>query len=160
MPSSQQLLSERGGVEHNPTHCTCRAHTVHILCTCRAHAVHVVRMLCTYPGVVPLGTPTRKAAQPMLCTIVEKASTCCVYHAMSASATCTCECEYAWHAYTEPWCTAHEQCIQNACAIRRLCIYHALLYTRIEDTLRNTLRDAPCCCRRRPSSAPRRSRRP
>eukprot|EP00964_Phaeocystis_antarctica_P094526 scaffold61231_cov65-Phaeocystis_antarctica.AAC.2 len=74
--------------------CTYFAHAVHMHmhmhmpCTCRAH---VVRMPCTYPGLedTPVGTPTTKAAQPMLCTIVEKASTCCIHHAMSASTTGT-----------------------------------------------------------------------
>eukprot|EP00964_Phaeocystis_antarctica_P105772 scaffold70753_cov86-Phaeocystis_antarctica.AAC.1 len=112
IPLPAHSPEERGGVEHMPTHCTCRAHTVHILCACRAHAVHMpctcrahavhmpctcrahahshADMQCTYPGLedTPVGTPTTKAAQPMLCTIVEKASTC-IHHAMSASTTGT-----------------------------------------------------------------------
>ena len=141
-----------------PTHCTCRAHTVHILCACRAHAVHMpctcrahplhmpctcrahahshADMQCTYPGLedTPVGTPTTKAAQPMLCTIVEKASTCCIHHAMSASTTGTCTHErvhvHAPCIYRAPGhvpCTAHVLCIHRT--MHRLCIHHALLYT-------------------------------
>ena len=85
--------------------CTCGAH---MPCTCRAHAVHTCRAHihmpcttpgCTHPGVVPVGTPTTKGAQPMLCTKVEKASTCCVHHAMSASIQCIIHVHVHVHLY-------------------------------------------------------------
>eukprot|EP00964_Phaeocystis_antarctica_P094527 scaffold61231_cov65-Phaeocystis_antarctica.AAC.3 len=57
-------------------------------------------------------------------------------------------------------CTAHVLSIHNACALHRLCMHHALLYTHVDNTLRDALRDAPCGYRCRPGSLPRRSTRP
>ena len=141
-----------------PTHCTCRTHAVHILCTCRAHAhahAHAVHMPCTcraHAVHIPwLGRHAGRHAdnEGRAADVVHHSregehllhSPCnvSIYYRHIHMNVCMC----MQHAYIEacPWCTpgarvGHVPCVyractkhHNACAMHRLYMHHALLYT-------------------------------
>ena len=144
LPSSQQLLSERGGVEHMPTHCTCRTHAVHILCTCRAHAhahAHAVHMPCTcraHAVHIPwLGRHAGghadnegRAADVMHHSregehLLHSPCNVSIYYRHICMNVCMC----THHAYIEacPWCTlgarvGHVPCVYRACTKHSQCM--------------------------------------